>query len=138
MFTISDDARQYIGVFEEETGATATDCVVEDDRVVFVVAPGEMGDAIGPGGQTVHALEERLGTEVQLVEGADTPEAFVANALAPAVVYNVTISENDTTVAYAEVDRDDRGIAIGEGGRNIETARLLLDRHFDVDDIQLT
>lgn len=137
---LSDEARRYIAAFEDETGATATDCVIDDegDRVVFVVTAGEMGKAIGPGGGTVRALEDRLGTTVELVEDAATAETFVANALSPAAVYNVTISENETTVAYAEVAEEDTGVAIGENGHNIETARLLAERHFEVDDVQLT
>jgi N utilization substance protein A len=138
--TLSDEALRHISAFEDVTGATAVDCVVddEDDRVLFVVATGEMGRAIGPGGERVERLEDRFGREVQLVEDADTPAAFVANALAPAAVYNVTISENDDRVAYAEVAHDDRGAAIGAGGRNIRAAKRLAARHFDVDDIQLT
>jgi N utilization substance protein A len=48
------------------------------------------------------------------------------------------VSENDTTVAYAEVDSDDRGVAIGKDGQRIELARQLAKRHFDIDDIELT
>jgi N utilization substance protein A len=136
--TLSNDALRYIAVFEDVTGAAATDCVIDEERLTFVVATGEMGQAIGPGGRTVRRLEDRLGKDVDLVEDADTPEAFVANALSPAAVYNVTISENRTTIAYAEVAEEDTGVAIGSGGRNIETARLLADRHFDIDDVQLT
>lgn len=136
--TLSDDARRYIAAFENVTGASAIDCVIDEDRLVFVVGAGDMGQAIGPGGETVHRLEDRLDRAVDLIEDADTPEAFVANALSPAAVYHVTISENDTLVAYAEVAEDDRGVAIGSEGKNIETARTLAKRHFDLDDIQLT
>lgn len=137
--TLSDDARQYIAMFEDETGATARDCLIEDDRVVFLVAPGDMGAAIGPNGQHVEQVEARLGTDVDLVEAADTPEAFVENALAPAAVRGVTISEQGgERVAYVEVEEADRGVAIGKEGKNIETARKLAERHFDIDDIQLT
>jgi N utilization substance protein A len=97
-----------------------------------------MGEAIGPGGRHVQRIEERIGRSVELVENAETAENFVANALAPAAVYNVTISENDDRVAYVEVDHEDTGVAIGTDGRNIEAARLLAARHFDIDDIQLT
>lgn len=137
---ISDAARRHIALFEDVTGATAVDCVVDEthDQILFVVATGEMGQAIGPGGKRVNRLEDRLGTAVELVENAPTAEQFVANALAPAAVYNVTLSENDDRVAYAEVDTADRGAAIGEDGRNIEGAKLMAERHFDVDDIQLT
>jgi N utilization substance protein A len=141
--TLSDTARQFIALFEDETGATARDCLVFEDgddgeRVVFLVKAGDMGKAIGSGGETVRAVESQLDREVVLVEDADTPEAFVANALAPAAVYNVTVSEDDETVAYAEVDSEDTGVAIGEGGRNITTAEKLAKRHYDIDDIQLT
>ncbi|WP_137283923.1 NusA-like transcription termination signal-binding factor [Halorussus salinisoli] len=141
--TLSDTARQYIALFEDETGATARDCVVfedgdDEERVVFLVKSGDMAKAIGSGGETVRNVETQLGKSVVLVEDADTPEAFVANALAPAAVYNVTVSEDDETVAYAEVDSEDTGIAIGEGGRNIAAAEKLAKRHYDIDDIQLT
>jgi N utilization substance protein A len=138
--TLSDRARQYIALFEDEAGVTIRDCVVDEayDRVLFVVKAGEMAAAIGPSGRTVEKMEAELGTAIELIEDADTAEAFVANALAPAAVYNVTISENDDRIAYAEVDHDDTGVAIGKDGKNIEAARTLADRHFDVDDIQLT
>ena len=41
-------------------------------------------------------------------------------------------------VAVAEVDDADHGAAIGTDGRNIHKARRLADRHFDIDDIELT
>ena len=135
--TLTDEALRILGLFEEVTGANGRDCLVEDDRVVVLVAAGDMGTAIGPGGQHVAEVEERLGRDVKLVEDADTAADFVANALAPAAVYHVTISENGDTVAYAEVDEADTGVAIGADGRNIDTARELAKRHFDVDDIQL-
>jgi N utilization substance protein A len=138
--TLSDRDRRYIARFEDETGATARDCLVydEDDRVVFLVAAGEMAQAVGPDGRNVRRVEEALGRTVELVEDADTPEAFVANALSPAAVTHVTISEQGDRVAYAEVPDADRGAAIGRDGRNIETARRLARRHYELDDVQLT
>jgi N utilization substance protein A len=138
--TLSDEARRLVALFEDETGVAARDCLVDDefDRVVFVVPAAEMGKAIGPDGQHVKRMERRLDRDVELVEGADHAETFVANALAPAAVYNVTVSENDDRVAYAEVDSADRGVAIGTEGRTIERARELARRHFDIADVELT
>lgn len=139
--TLSDRDRRFIACFEDETGATARDCLVFEeeggDRVVFLVAAGEMGQAVGPNGRRVEAVEETLGRSVELVEDADRAEAFVANALAPAAVQHVTISEQGDRIAYAEVPEQDRGAAIGRDGRNIETARRLAARHHDIDDVQL-
>jgi N utilization substance protein A len=137
---LDDRARRLVALFEDRTEATVRDCLVYDDRdqVVFLVAAGEMGQAIGPEGRRVRAVEERIGREVRVVEDAPTPEAFVANALAPAVVRNVTVSEQGDRVAYVEVDPDDRGAAIGRGGATVETARDLARRHHDIGDVVLT
>jgi len=136
--TLSDEARRYMGRFDELTGVAPTDCLVESDRLVFVIPAGEMAAAIGQAGETVEHAERRLGMAVDLVENADTPEAFVASALAPAAVNAVTVSEQNDRVAYVEVPEPDRGVAIGANGENIETARTLAKRHYDIDDVQLT
>ncbi|MBV0902549.1 NusA-like transcription termination signal-binding factor [Haloarcula salina] len=137
---LSDEARRLVALFEDEAGVTVRDCVVDEDheQVVYMVKRGQMADAIGPGGQTVERVEEAIGRDVKLVEAAETAADFVANALAPAAVYNVTVSENGDTVAYVEVAQADRGAAIGSDGRNIDAARTLAKRHFGIDDIELT
>jgi N utilization substance protein A len=136
---LDDEARQHIAVFEAETEAAAIDCLVDEDydQVVFVVPPEQMGQAIGTDGEHVRALEERFGRAVHLVEAAETPALFVAAALAPAAVTNVTLEDDDEPMAYAEVPEADRGVAIGKDGRRIETARRLARRHFDIDGIEL-
>ncbi|WP_254863967.1 NusA-like transcription termination signal-binding factor [Halovivax gelatinilyticus] len=136
--TLDDEARRYLALFEDVTGVSGRDCLVRDDRLLVVVARGQIAEAIGPGGETVGRFEDRVGYSVRLVEYADEPADFVANALAPAAVYNVTMSENDDLVAYVEVADEDRGVAIGTDGRTIEAARTLADRHFGIDDVQLT
>jgi N utilization substance protein A len=137
---LSDKARQMAALFEEETDAAVRDCVLDDehDRVIVLVAAGQMGQAIGSNGTHVKRVERRVGREIKLVENADTPEDFVANALAPAAVYNVTISENNDRLAYVEVAQEDRGAAIGTDGRNIDAARRLAARHYDIDGVELT
>jgi N utilization substance protein A len=121
-----------------------------------------MADAIGPNGRTVADVEERLNRRVELVEDADRPGDFVANALRPAAVYGVTVREREPDpgsddgdgggaggagganngtdterIAYAEVDAADLGAAIGSGGRNVEMAVELAGRHHDIDAIEL-
>jgi len=135
--TLDDEALGLLALFEDVTGASGIDCVSQNGRLLVVVPRGEFGEAIGPGGKHVKRFEQRIGKPVRLVESADSAEDFVANALSPAAVYNVTISENNDTVAYAEVDSEDRGVAIGSDGETIEAARTLAERHFGVDDIQL-
>jgi len=137
--TLTDEARRTLALFEATTDVSGLDCVIDDEfeRAIVLVSPSDMAQAIGPGGQNVQAVEAELDRTVKLVEDADTKTDFVANALAPAAVLNVTISENDDTVAYVEVAEADVGVAIGQDGRNIEAARTMAERHFDLDDVEL-
>lgn len=132
---LDDEARRHIAIFAEETGVSPTDCII-DGTVVFVVPPDDMGTAIGSGGSRVAALEEHFGRDVILIEDAAVPTNFVANALAPAAVYEVQMEEReDGVVAVATVDEDDVGVAIGSEGSRIKRAKELAQRHFDVQDI---
>lgn len=141
---ISNAAREYIALFEAVTDVAATDCVIDEahERVVFVVPSDAMSRAIGPDGAHVQRVEERIGWTVDVVADADDPAEFVANALRPAAVYDVTLREQerdgeDVLVAYAEVDADDMGAAIGADGRNVSMAHTLVGRQFDVGSIEL-
>lgn len=136
--TLSDEARRFIGLFDEETDISPNDCLVEGDRIVFLIPAGKMADAIGPNGRIVKRVERKLGRRIELIEDAETAEAFIKNTLAPAVVRGVTISEQGDRIAYVEVVDADRGVAIGTDGTHIDTARTLARRHHDIDDIQLT
>lgn len=85
-------------------------------------------------------LAPRLVVAVLLLAAVVLPVGAPAGAqpATSAAVRHVTLSEQDDLVAYVEVAEDDRGVAIGREGRNIETARTLAKRHYDIDDIQLT
>jgi len=58
-----------IALFENITGATANDCVIdtEDDRIIFVAKAGEMGLAIGKGGKNINALRKMTGRPIEVV-----------------------------------------------------------------------
>ncbi len=137
---LTDTERQHIVLFEDKTGVAPSDCVLDPDRdrIIVVVPPGDMADAIGPDGRAVGRVETAIDATVMVVADAEAPEDFVANALAPAAVYDVTITDNDDRVAHVEVDPADMGVAIGTDGRTVEAARLLADRHFDIDDVRIS
>ena len=100
--------------------------------------PGkQLGKAIGRGGVNVKAASDAFGRAVDVVEMAETAEAFVKSALAPARVEQVKIVEHrdGTKVASVTVNTEDRGIAIGRDGRNVARARILVRRHFDLNNV---
>ena len=128
-----------IAKFEQITGAAAIDVIRDDEgeRIIVVVRPKQLGKAIGRGGVNVKAASDAFGRAVDVVEMAETAEAFVMSALAPARVESVKIVErrDGTKVASVTVNNEDRGIAIGRDGRNVARARILVRRHFDLNNV---
>jgi len=136
---LSMDDMAMIARFEQITGAAAIDIIRDDEgkRVIVVVRAKQLGKAIGRGGVNVKAASDVFGRAVDVVEMAETVEEFVKSALAPARVEAVKIIEHrdGNKVASVTVKNEDRGIAIGRDGRNVARARILVKRHFDLDNV---
>lgn len=58
------------------------------------------------------------------------------NSLQPVTVKKVQIvSKDDKKTAYVEVMSKDKGLAIGKNGRNIQKAKVLVQRHYGLEDV---
>ena len=130
---------RFIALLENLTGAIAKDCVLEpqDNRIIFVIRPGDMGLAIGKNGMNIERTRKVIGRPVEIVEYAETAEEFLKNIVAPAKVRGIKISNNSegNTVAQVTVDPHDKGMAIGKNGKNVVKTRLLMKRHFDLENV---
>ncbi|MGD1055102.1 MAG: NusA-like transcription termination signal-binding factor [Nitrososphaerales archaeon] len=139
---LTSDQLSLISVFQEMTGATARDCVIDErqNRVIFVVAKGQMGLAIGKEGAAVKKIERTLRKPVELVEWADDVEGLVRNALGAQYVQEVRIGDriDGTKGLVVVVDRRKKGAVLGIGGRNAEKVRLLVRKYFGIGSIQIT
>jgi len=135
---LSTEGIRYIALFENLTGATAKDCVIdeENDRVIFVVKKGEMGLAIGKGGSSINGVKKAIGKHVEIVEHSEDVNEFIRNVLHPVPVKNVNVvSKKDKRLAFVEISPKDKGFAIGRDGRNIQKAKMLAQRHHGICDI---
>ncbi|MCK4439412.1 NusA-like transcription termination signal-binding factor [Candidatus Bathyarchaeota archaeon] len=133
---------RYISLFESITGASVKDCIVneEQSRVIFVVSEGQIGMAIGRSGRNIHTLERMTGKKHEIIEYSEEPVQFIKNALKPAMVKEVRITErpNGKTIAVVAVNPKDKGVAIGKNGRNAERLRFLAKRYFQIEKVSIT
>lgn len=133
---------RYIALFQSITGATVKDCIVDDDlnRIIFVVKEGNIGMAIGKKGKNIHTLEKMTGKKHEVIEHSDNPAQFIKNALKPAKVDEVRITErmDGKTIAVISVNPKDKGVAIGKNGRNAERIRFLAKRYFQIQNVSIT
>ena len=133
---------RYIALFESITGATVKDCVVDNElnRIIFIVKEGNVGMAIGRRGKNIHLLEKMTGKKHEVIEHSENPAQFIKNALKPAKVDEIRISErpDGKTIAVVSVKPRDKGVAIGKNGRNAERIRFLAKRYFQIQNVSIT
>jgi len=105
-----------------------------------VVKQGEIGVAIGKGGRNIHTLERMTSKKHEIIEYSEDPVQFIKNALKPAFVREVRITErpDGKTMAVVTVNPRDKGVAIGKNGRNAERLRFLARRYFQIQNVSIT
>ncbi len=132
---------RYIALFESITGATVRDCIVDEDfdRVIFVIKEGDVGMAIGKHGKNISMLEKMTGKKHEIIEFSEDPSQFIKNALKPAKIREIRITEkpDGKTIAVVSVEPRDKGIAIGKNGKNAERIRFLAKRYFDINNVSI-
>ncbi len=135
---LSNETVQYINLASKYSGANILDCVVEDDRVVFIVEKGQLGIAIGSKAKNLERLRMLFKKIVKFVEFDEDKTRFVENLCKPYNVTKVSFEENEgTSVARIEVNPRDKSKLIGKGGRNINMIRKMAQRHHQIRDIQI-
>ncbi|HSV42598.1 MAG TPA: NusA-like transcription termination signal-binding factor [Methanomassiliicoccales archaeon] len=136
--TFTEDTLRYISLFETITRTHVKDCMETEEKLVFVVDPGQANRAVGKGGENVINLKNKTGKNIQVIEFSDDPESFIRN-----VFYNYNVQtvvlENRGTIVHATVTVDPKvkGRAIGKNGRNLKIARDIVNRHHNVQSISV-
>ena len=135
---MSQEELSYISILEGLTGALAVDCILEKDenRVIFVVRRNDTGKVIGRGGTTIQRLRDHFKRNIEVVEYSDKIERFTINTLSPAKTKKIDVIERSgqKTVIVTVIPKE-KGKAIGKNGRNIHRSRMLLKRHFGVENV---
>ena len=136
--TLSNETVQYINLASMQTGASIRDCVVEEDRVVFVVEKGHLGIAIGSKAKNLEKLRSLFKKSVKFVEFDEDKVRFVSNLCKPYELTKVSLEgSDDASVVRIEVNPRDKSKLIGKGGRNINMIRKMVQRHYPIKDVQI-
>lgn len=136
--TFNEETMQYVSIFQDLTRTTVVDCVVGEDRLLVVVKAGDIGRAIGKGGDNIAKVRRRINKEILVVEHSDNPEEFVANVFRNYDVRKVSIEDRGGVVhATVTVDGAKKGKAIGRQGRNLRLARDLIARHHPIKSVSV-
>ncbi|MDE1988710.1 MAG: KH domain-containing protein, partial [Patescibacteria group bacterium] len=91
-----------------------------------------VGAMVGQRGVRVSTVMSELGGEkLDIMEWSADPKKFIEDALSPAKVIGVLISEEEKK-ATVEVSEDQQSLAIGKGGQNVRLAAKLTSWKIDI------
>jgi len=136
---ITETEMRYIQLLQNMTGATIVDCIVDDDEdtIIFTVKKGEVGLAVGKGGEKIKRFRSMTNKRVEIYEYLPDAENFIRNALKPAKVRDLRLVDRmeGKKIAMVNVEPKDKGIAIGKNGSNIKKIRFQANRYFQLDTV---
>lgn len=135
-YKLDTESLRYIAALENSTGAVVKDCIVNGNTVIYVVQQGQLGLAIGKGGENIRRLTAKLGKKLHLVELHPDPVQFTTNLLGGVTVKSVNLKEDgETKKITIDADQKNRGTILGKAGKNIEMIKAMLKRHHNIDDV---
>ncbi|MBN2336042.1 NusA-like transcription termination signal-binding factor [Candidatus Bathyarchaeota archaeon] len=136
---ITENEMKFIQLLQNMTGATIVDCIIDEDEetIIFTVKKGEVGLAVGKGGEKIKRFRSMTNKQVEIYEYLPEPEKFIRNALKPAKVKDIRLVDRmeGKKIAMVNVEPKDKGIAIGKNGSNIKKIRFLANRYFQLDTV---
>ena len=135
----SNEAMQYINMTSNILKIDIIDCMITEDKLLFVVRKGQLGAAIGSRGKNLEKLKKLFNKNIKFVEFDENKETFIKNLCKPYKINNILLDgEGSNTIAKIEVEISDKSKLIGRGGRNIDIIRKLAHRHHSLKDVQIT
>ena len=108
------------------------------DRAKIAVASNEkdvdpVGACVGMKGSRVQSIIKELrGEKIDIIEWSEEPSVFAANALSPAKVSQVRITDINNRKMEVIVNEDQLSLAIGKRGQNVRLATRLVGWDIDI------
>jgi len=135
---LSNENMQYINMAVKITKAAIIDCMIIDDKIIFVVDKGQIGLALGVKAKNLIKLKNMFKKNIRFIEYNSNKEIFIKNICKPYTLKKINFEGSDEEpIVKLEVETSDKSKIIGKGGKNIEIIRSLAKRHHSIKDVQI-
>lgn len=129
------DLMKIMSLFETLTQAKLKDCVIDSEKMFFIVEENQAAKAIGKKGVNIRKLEGILKKKVKIVEYNTNIEKFIMNLIYPLKVKN--IEQNDGVVTLSAEDLKTRGYLIGREAKNLRQFESIIKRYFEIEELKV-
>ena len=144
---IDRNSMELISLFNNISGAIIKDCLIYEspenhsEIIIFLVKKEDVGKAIGRSGEHVKDLMTKLQKKIDVIPYSEKIDQFIQYILNTSKnsikVQSIEIKENknEKKTVIISVRPQDRGKAIGKEGSMIRKIKMLVIRHFEVDNV---
>lgn len=134
---LDQETLELSSLMERITNARVKDCFKDEanETIYLIVAPGELGKAIGKGGSNIRLVQEKVGKKVRVIEYSDNLATFVRNLIYPLNV--AEISEEAGNLIIRDESKKTKSLLIGREGRNLKLLNRAVRRFFNVNEVKV-
>lgn len=126
---LDQETEGWSSLMERISGARVKDCFQDEDTVYFIVAPGEIGKAIGKGGVNIKRVQQELNKKIKVVEFRELVQDFLRNLMYPTAVEE--IAEEEEVLVLKDRSAKTKGLLIGRNGKNLKFLNRAVQRFFN-------
>lgn len=132
---LDNQSMQFLTIFETLTKASVKDCYLNNNKLIFIVNPGNISKAVGANGKNVHRVERLLKKKIKVIEFNPDPVKFVRNYIFPIKPKSIEMEHNEIEIR-AE-NSNEKGILIGRDKRNLINLKKTVNKYFKINDIKI-
>lgn len=134
---LDQETLELSSLMERITNARVKDCFKDDanETIYLIVAPGELGKAVGKGGSNIRLVQEKIGKKIRVIEFNENLASFIRNLIYPLNV--AEIKEEAGEVIIRDDNKKTKSLLIGREGRNLKLLNRAVRRFFSVNEVKV-
>ncbi len=125
-----------ISLFEAVTRSKVKDCIVDPEKILFIVEENEISKAIGKKGANVRLVESKLKRKIKIVEFNSNVVTFIKNLIMPLKVDEIKEDEQGLIILKSS-DSKVKGLIIGRNAKNLRAYEGVVKRYFPIQEIKV-
>lgn len=123
--------------FENITKSQVMDYLKDDNTLYFVIKSDNFMKLIGRDGVMIKEIKRKMNQNLILYKYSENLEEFTKNLMpVPVKKFDLTEHENSRTITV-EIEKRNKGLLIGRGGKTINIIKTFLKRQFNIDNIKI-
>ena len=121
-------AIQIRALFESITRTTLKDCFENQDKMLFIVMPGQIRKAIGKERSNIKRVEAKIGQKIKIIEYSANVLDFVIKIIFPLQVNDIVMDEGIITIKGK--DKKTNGLIIGSRAQNLRNTESIVQKYY--------